>query len=69
MPCHADRVRRNYHDVIGYLEPAKPWRWDHVLTVTITQAAIANAMSKEEMRRHVLRLVDMALVREAYESM
>lgn len=54
MPCHSDRVRRNYHTV-KVVPRAIPSQDLFSMTVYVSRHEIASHVSKHEMRRLIMR--------------
>lgn len=56
MPCHADRVRRNYHR-LTLIEREDPAQLRTRVEIVIDRDEIATAMSAREVKRLVMRHV------------
>lgn len=56
MPCHADRVRRNYHDV-EVREVERPAAMETLVVIHISRQAIASCLSPREVEHEVLRRI------------
>lgn len=56
MPCHSDRVRRNYHKIIlgSNNDHANN---EQIISIRITKLQIATKMSKTEVVREIFRSV------------
>ncbi len=57
MPCHPDRVRRNYHE-IHMLEKEEPQTGDTMVIIRVSKKDdIASAMSAREIEHNVWRAI------------
>ena len=63
MPSHADRVRRNYHN-IKICETKDVQNNAHVIQVIITRLDIASKMSVREVEYEVWRLVQKGIIEQ-----
>jgi hypothetical protein len=56
MPCHPDRVRRNYHKIVMN-EIEDVITNDIVVTIRVSKREIASAMSAREVEHNVWRAI------------
>lgn len=56
MPCHPDRVRRNYHDITIQTRENFETRATEV-RISITRQDVATAMSARELKHAVLKRI------------
>lgn len=57
MPCHPDRVRRNYHNINIITNQSTQFE-ETTIHISISKAAIASCMSKQEIRRELFRIIN-----------